>query len=148
MQRSKRLRMAIRTPLATKLKSDLDRSHQSGRYARMNENLTCNTSLHVPFIQTTGDKNGVFSDGFLTKSPVDACHSGQPGKLTNPKNTMKSQDDPQCKGLPPVPPVPTTSQGFSPRGRFELQIPAPSQCWIVPSELMVDGWSGAATTTG
>jgi hypothetical protein len=67
-------------------------------------------------------QNGVFSDGFdgmyrsksgrpspaappvLTKSPVDAYHSGQPGKSTDPKNPMKSKDDPQSKGFPPVPP--------------------------------------------
>ena len=50
-------------------------------------------------------QNGGFSDGFLTKSSVDTCHSGQPGKSSDPKNPMKSKDDPPCKGLPPVPPV-------------------------------------------
>lgn len=50
-------------------------------------------------------QNVGFSDGFLTKSPVDACHSGQPGETTDPQNPMKSKDDPQSKGLPPVPPL-------------------------------------------
>ncbi len=49
-------------------------------------------------------QNVGFSDGFLTKSPVDVCHSGQPGETTDPQTPMKSKDDPQSKGLPPVPP--------------------------------------------
>jgi hypothetical protein len=49
--------------------------------------------------------NGGFSDGFPTKSPVVTCHSGQPGKSSNPKNPMKSQAAPPCKGFPPVPPA-------------------------------------------
>jgi hypothetical protein len=65
-------------------------------------------------------QNGGFSDGFdggigeqsgrptpatppvLTKRCVDTCHSGQPGKSTDPKNPMKSKDDPPSKGFPPV----------------------------------------------
>jgi hypothetical protein len=34
-----------------------------------------------------------FPDGFLTKSLVDACHSGQPGETTDPQNPMKSRND-------------------------------------------------------
>ena len=53
---------------------------------------------------TQPGQNGGFSDGFLTKSPVDACHSGQPGKSSDPKNPMKSIDYPPCKGSPAHPP--------------------------------------------
>ena len=49
--------------------------------------------------------NGGFSDGFLTKSPVVACHSGQPGKTSDPKNPMKSIDYPPSEGLPAHPPI-------------------------------------------
>jgi hypothetical protein len=49
-------------------------------------------------------QNGGFSDGFLTKSCVDTCHSGQPGKSSNPKNPMKSKEYPPSQGFPPDPP--------------------------------------------
>jgi hypothetical protein len=62
-------------------------------------------------------QNGVFSDGFdhgsvvgggltpalppvLTKSPVDTCHSGQPGKSSDPENPMKLKDTPPSEGNP------------------------------------------------
>lgn len=45
-------------------------------------------------------QNERFSDGFLTKSPVVTCHSGQPEKFTDPTNPMKSQETPPCQGLP------------------------------------------------
>jgi len=48
--------------------------------------------------------NDGFSNGFLTKSPVDACHYGQPGKITDPSNPMKSNDSPPCKSFPAHPP--------------------------------------------
>lgn len=68
-----------------------------------------------------------FSDGFLTKSPVDTCHSGQPGETTDPKNPMKSIDDPPCKGSPPPPPINITkSQAFSlQKARLFNRIPPP-----------------------
>lgn len=49
-------------------------------------------------------QNGGFSDGFLTKRRVDACHSGQPGKSSDPKNPMKSIDYPPSEGYPAHPP--------------------------------------------
>jgi hypothetical protein len=42
--------------------------------------------------------NGGFSDGFLTKRRVEACHSGQPGKSSDPKNPMRSIDYQPCQG--------------------------------------------------
>jgi len=80
----------------------------------MDENLTSKASHRIfgrrvpvgrvsnPFANQ--GQNGGFSDGFLTKSPVDACHSGQPGKSTDPKNPMKSIDYPPSEGLPAHPP--------------------------------------------
>jgi hypothetical protein len=50
-------------------------------------------------------QNGGFSDGFPTKSPVVTRYSGQPRESTDPENPMKSEDNPPCKGLPPVPPA-------------------------------------------
>ena len=50
------------------------------------------------------EQNGGFSDGFPTKSPVDACHFGQPGKSSDPKNPMKSIDYPPSEGYPAHPP--------------------------------------------
>jgi hypothetical protein len=78
----------------------------------MEENLTSQTRHRIsrkpvpvgrvsnPF--ASPGQNGGFSDGFLTKRRVDACHSGQPGKSSDPKNPMKLKDDPPSEGFPPV----------------------------------------------
>jgi hypothetical protein len=50
-----------------------------------------------------GQNDGI-SDGFLPMTPVDTCHSGQPGKTTDPQNPMKSKNDPPSEGFPPDPP--------------------------------------------
>jgi hypothetical protein len=82
----------------------------------MDENLTNQTRHRISGKPVSVDRvsnpsvspgqNGSFPDGFLTKSPVDACHSGQPGKSTDPKNPMKSIDYPPSEGLPAHPPSP------------------------------------------
>lgn len=80
----------------------------------MNENLTSQTRHRisgkpVPVGRVSNPsaqpgQNGGFSDGFLTKRRVDACHSGQPGKSSDPKNPMKSKEIPPCKCFPAPPP--------------------------------------------
>jgi hypothetical protein len=86
----------------------------------MDENLTSKASHRItgnlvpagrvsnPF--ASPGQNGGFSDGFLTKRRVDACHSGQPGKSSDPKNPMKSIDYPPCKGSPAHPPPPQSCE--------------------------------------
>jgi hypothetical protein len=81
----------------------------------MDENLTSHASSRIFGAMTRFGRvsnpsahpgqNGGFSDGFLTKSPVDACHFGQPGKSSDPKNPMKSIDYPPSEGLPAHPPL-------------------------------------------
>ena len=80
----------------------------------MDENLTRKASYRIPGAaaligrvsnpSAQPGQNGGFSDGFLTNSCVDTCHSGQPGKSSDPKNPMKSKDYPSSEGFPPVPP--------------------------------------------
>ena len=80
----------------------------------MDENLPRKASHRIPRKpepvgrvsnpSSTPGQNGVFSDGFLTMTPVDPCHSGQPGETTDPKNPMKSTIDQPSKGSPPSPP--------------------------------------------
>jgi hypothetical protein len=79
------------------------------------------SSERVSNPSTHPGQNGGFSDGFdhgsvvgggltpalppvLTKSPVDACHSGQPGKSSDPENPMKLKDTPTSEGSPAHPP--------------------------------------------
>ena len=79
----------------------------------MDENLPRKASHRIPSNpepvarvsnpSSTPGQNGVFSDGFLTMTPVDPCHSGQPGETTDPKNPMKSTIDQPSKGSPPSP---------------------------------------------
>lgn len=81
----------------------------------MDENLNSQTSSRFSGISAPVERvstsfpvpgqNAGFSDGFPTKSLVVARHSGQPGKSTDPKNPMKSNDDPPRKGFPPPPPT-------------------------------------------
>jgi hypothetical protein len=57
----------------------------------------------VPNPSSTPGQNDGISDGFLTMTPVDTSHSGQPGETTDPKNPMKSTIDQPSKGSPPSP---------------------------------------------
>lgn len=111
---------------------------------RMNENLTSKAShrifgKRVPVglvsnPSASPGQNDGFSDGFLTKRRVDACHSGQPGKSSDPKNPMKSRDYPPRKGSPAHPPFLATSQDFSrlPAG-FGSSITRRNRCWCEKS---------------
>jgi len=80
----------------------------------MDENLTSHASSRISGAMTRFDRvsnpsahpgqNGGFSDGFLTKIRVVTCHSGQPGKSSDPKNPMKSIDTPPSEDYPANPP--------------------------------------------
>ena len=82
----------------------------------MDDNLTSHASYRISGAaaligrvsnsSTQPGQNGGFSDGFLTNSCVDTCHSGQPGNSTDPKNPMKSIDYPPSEGYPAHPPHP------------------------------------------
>jgi hypothetical protein len=80
----------------------------------MDENLTHQASYlisgklvpvgRVSNPSTSPGQNGSFSDGFLTKKRVEACHSGEPGNSIDPINPMKSIDYPKSEGYPAHPP--------------------------------------------
>jgi hypothetical protein len=91
----------------------------------MEENLTSKASQRisgklVPVGRVSNPssnsrQNGSFSDGFLTKKRVEACHSGEPGISSDPINPMKSIDYPKSVGYPAHPPffasVPEATNG-------------------------------------
>ena len=109
----------------------------------MDENLTSKASHRItgnlvpagrvsnPF--ASPGQNGGFSDGFLTKRRVDTCHSGQPGKSSDPKNPMKSIDYPPCQGSPAHPPsghFVTIPASFVDSAGFRASLNSVGDAWL------------------